>query len=81
MGSTYSKVPGSDEGIKLGLFYGKVLGTILLNVDEITLGFGVGTDMVSVYGFFDGYNDGNIEGLLLGDSLGSTYGKVLGTIF
>ena len=29
---------GYDEGIKLGLSGGKVLGTIIGNVDEITLG-------------------------------------------
>ena len=29
---------GSDEGIKLGLSGGKVIGDILVNVDGITLG-------------------------------------------
>ena len=42
---TDGKVPGSDEGIKLGSTYGKVLGTILVNLDGITLGIYVGTDM------------------------------------
>ena len=32
LGYTDDKLPGSDEGIKLVLFYGKFLGTILGNV-------------------------------------------------
>ena len=75
---TDGKVPGSDEGFKLGLFNGKVLFTILVNGDGITLGFDVGTNLGSVYGSFDGSNHGNIEGLFLGNSLESTGGKVLG---
>ena len=39
---------GSDEGIKLGLSDGKVLDTILGNVDEITLGLDSGTELVSL---------------------------------
>ena len=35
---------------KLGLSDGKVLDTILVNVDVITLGIDVGTDLVSLYG-------------------------------
>ena len=35
-----------------------MLGNILLNVDEITLGIDVITDLVSLYGHFDGSNDG-----------------------
>ena len=34
---------GSDEGIKMVLSYGKVLGTILGYVDGITLGIDIGT--------------------------------------
>ena len=64
----------------MGLFYGKVLGNILGNVYVTTLGFDVGTDLVSVDGSFDDFNYGKVEGLLLGDSLGYTYGKVFGTI-
>ena len=41
LGSTYVKAPGSDEGIKLGSTDSKVLGTILGNVDEITLGLDI----------------------------------------
>ena len=56
MGSTDGKVPGSDEGIKLELYDGKVLGNIIGKVDVITLGLDVRTDM----GSFDGSNDGII---------------------
>ena len=57
---------GSDEGIKLGCTDGKVLGTILVNVDGIILGIDVGTYLGSLDGYFDGSNDENLEGLLLG---------------
>ena len=40
---TDSKVHGSDECIKLGCTDGKVLDTILGNVDGIILGLDVGT--------------------------------------
>ena len=43
--STDVKVLGSDEGINLILSDGKVIGTILVDVDGITLGIDVGTDM------------------------------------
>ena len=56
---------GSDEGIKLRSTVGKVLGTILVYVDGITLEIDVGTELGSLDGSFDGYNDDNIEGLLL----------------
>ena len=69
---------GADEGIILELSGGKVIGTILVNVDVITLGIDVGTEMGSLDVSFDGSNDGNIEGLLLGESLGYTDGIVLG---
>ena len=48
----------SDEGIKLGSTGGEVLGTILLNVDGITLGLDVGTYLGPLDGSFDGSNDG-----------------------
>ena len=38
-----------------------MIGTILVNVDEITLGIDVGTDMGSLDGSFDGYNYGKLE--------------------
>ena len=33
MGYNDGKVIGSDEGIRMGYTYGKVIGTILVNVD------------------------------------------------
>ena len=48
--STDGKFIGYDEGIKLGSTDGKVLGTILESVDEITLGLDIGTYL----GFLDG---------------------------
>ena len=45
--------------------YGKVLGTIFGNVDVITLGIDVGTDMGSLDVSFDGSNDDKRGGLLL----------------
>ena len=49
---------------------------ILGNVYVITLGFDVGTDMVSLDESFIGSNYGKLEGLLLVESLVSTDGKV-----
>ena len=60
MGYTDGKVLGSDEGIKLVLFYGEVIDTILVNIDGITLGIDVGTELGYLYGSFDGSNDGKI---------------------
>ena len=37
LGYTVGELLGSDESIKLGLFYGKVLVNTLGNVDRITL--------------------------------------------
>ena len=45
LGCTNSKVIGSDEGIKLTSINGGVIGTILVDVDGITLGIYVGTNM------------------------------------
>ena len=59
LGSSDGKVLGSDEVIKLGFLNGKLIGTILLNVYLITLGFDIGTDLGSVYLSFDGSNGGN----------------------
>ena len=53
LGSSDDKVPGSDKGIKLGLFDGKVLGTILVNVDGIALGLYFGTELGYLYVSFD----------------------------
>ena len=60
MGSTYSNVPVSDEGIKLESTDGKVLGTILGNVNVITFGLDVGIELGSLDGSFD-----NIHWLIL----------------
>ena len=69
-------MPGSDEGIKLGLSYGKVLGAIVKNSYEVTIGLDVGTDLGSLDRSIGGYNGGKIEVLLLGDSLVYIDGKV-----
>ena len=45
--------------------------TILVKVNVIIIGIGVGTDLGSLNGSFDGYNYGNLGDLLLGDLLGS----------
>ena len=74
------EVLGSDEGIKLWLLVGKVLGTILGKVYGITLGLDVVTKMGFLDVSFDGSNDDKLEGLLFGGSMTFTDGKVLGTI-
>ena len=56
---------------------GKVIGTMLVNVDGITLGIDVGTELESLDGSSDGSNGSKLVGLLLGYSQGSTYGGVL----
>ena len=63
---TDGKVLGSDEGIKLEYTDVKVFGNILGNVDIITLGLDIGTELGFLNGSFDGYNEGNLEGFLLG---------------
>ena len=78
VGYTDGKVLGSDEGIKLGSTDGKVFGIILGNVDRITLGIDIGTELGFLYRSFDDSNEGKLEGLFIGDSLGSNDGKVLG---
>ena len=79
LGYTDGKLLGSYEGITLGLFGGKFIGTIVVNVDEITLGIDNGSNLWSLYGCFGGSNDGNLEVYLYGDSLVYTGGKVLGS--
>ena len=71
------KFLGYDEGIKLGSTYGKVFVPILGNVDRITLGIDVGTNLNSLDRSFDGSNNGKLEVLLMGYSLVSTDGEVL----
>ena len=66
--STDDKVVGSDEGIKLVLSDGNVIGTILINLYGIILGIDVGTELVSLDGSYEVFNHGKIERLSLGDS-------------
>ena len=60
--SANGKVIGSDEDIKMVFSDVKVLGTIPRNVDGISLGHDVGTELGFLDGSFDGSNDENIEG-------------------
>ena len=53
MGSTDGKMPVSDEYIKRGSTCGKVIWDLLGNVDVITLGIDVGTEMGSLEWSFD----------------------------
>ena len=66
-----------DKGIKLGSTDGKVIDTILGNLDGIALGIDVGNERGYLDGAFDDFNDGKLEVIFLGDSLGFTVGKVL----
>ena len=66
---------GSDEGIKLVSTDGKVFGTVLGNVDVISLGIDFGTYLGSLDGYFDYSNYDKLDLLFLGDSLGYTDGK------
>ena len=52
---------GSGEIINLGYYGGKVVGTILGNIDRIALGIDVGIELGYLYGLFDGYNYVNSE--------------------
>ena len=69
---------GCYELIKLGSTDGKVLDIVLRNVDIITLGIDIGTELGFLDESFDGSNEGNLEGLFLVESMGSTDVKVLG---
>ena len=80
MWSTDGNVYVSDESMKPVFTDGKVIGTILGNVDGITLGIDVGTQPSSLDILFDYYNDGKLEVLQFQDSLRSTHGKVLGFV-
>ena len=75
MGSTYGKELESDGGIKLISNYSKVLGNILGDIDVITLGLDVGTELGCLDRNYDGSNNGKLEGLFIGGSLGSTVGN------
>ena len=54
-----------------------MFGTILGNVDRITLGLDIGTELGSLDISFDDYKDGKLEGFIIVDSLVYTDGKVL----
>ena len=70
---------GYDEGIKLGLFDGKVLVTILGNIDVFIHGLDVGTYLSSLDGYLDGFKYNKLEGLWFTDSLVPTDSKVPGS--
>ena len=69
----------SDEVIKLGLSYGKVIDTILGNLDGVILGIDDETNLVYLDESFDDYNESKVEGLFREGSFLSTGGKVLGS--
>ena len=60
LGSSDGRVIGYNEGIKLGSIDGKVPCTIFENIDGISLGLHVGTEMVPFDGSIDGSNCKNI---------------------
>ena len=64
LGHTDGKFYVSEEGIKLGSTGGKVLVTILRNVDWIIPGVDVATEMGSLDESFDGSNYGNSWGFI-----------------
>ena len=65
LGSTDGEVIGSDEGIKLGSTDGKVIGNVIGDVERITVGIDVGTELRPLDGSFDDSNGGSLEGLFL----------------
>ena len=79
LGSSGGKVLSSDEDIKLGLYGGKIIGTIIKNVDGITLWIDVGTELCSLDGSFDVSNDGKLQVLMLVGSLGFIDSKIFGS--
>ena len=58
---------------------GKLIGTILVNVDVITLGIDVGTDLTSSTRSFGCSNHGKLDRFWLRGALRPTGGKVLGS--
>ena len=54
-----------------------MIGTILGNLDGITLWIYVGTDLGYLDGSYDGSNDGKLEVLFFEYSLGYTGGEML----
>ena len=76
--STDVKQLASDKRIKMGFSDVKVLGIIIGNMDGITFGIDVGTELGCLGRYFCGSNDGNLDGLLNGVSLRSTDGNFFG---
>ena len=72
-------VLGYDKRIELVSSDGKVLGTILGNVDGVWLRIFVGTDLESFDGSFGFSYDVKLEGLVLKVSQGSTDSRVPGS--
>ena len=60
LGYTDGEVLVCDEEIKVGSTDGKFLGTILENVDGITLDIDVGTELGYLDGSFDDYIYGKL---------------------
>ena len=65
---------GYDECIKLVLSYDIVSDTKLVNVDGITLGLDIRTELGYLDGSFDFSNVGKLEGLFLEYALRLTWG-------
>ena len=61
---------GNNEGIELGLWDGKVLGTTLGAIDGLSLGTYYGTELGWLESSTDRAADGKPKGLLLGACLG-----------
>ena len=77
MGYTDGILLGSDAIMKLIVSGGKLIVTILGDVDLLTLGMNFGTELVSLDVFVDSCNDRKPEGIKLGSSLRSLMVKCL----
>ena len=64
LGYTDGKLIGSDEVVKLVSTGGKLFVTVFGNVDRITLGIDIETELGSLDGSLDGSNDGNFDGVI-----------------
>ena len=79
LGFTDVEVIGYDQGIQLGFIDGKLLGTIFGDVDGITHGLDVGTELCPSDGSFEGSNDGKFEIIIILGIFRYTDSKVLGS--
>ena len=68
LGYNHGKAIGSYEGTRLGSTDGKVLVTILGNINRITVRIDIRTELGFLDVFFYGSNGGKLEGILLRDS-------------